>query len=86
MRIKMLCGVGGVEKDGRDFSIQAGAETERFSDKEAIAYIESGQAVPVCKVVERSVKSAPETRAKPVAPAKPKRSLANRIKSAVTGN
>lgn len=59
MRIKVLTCYA-----GPDFVVNAGEETERFSDAEAIRMIENGTAVPVAPKVERAVKSAPEKRKK----------------------
>lgn len=59
-RIKMLVGISGV-----DFSLSPGEETTRFTQKEAIRLIESGQAAPVAAPVERAVRrAATETRSK----------------------
>lgn len=60
MRIKMLTAISGA-----DFALAANDETDRFSEKEAIALIKSQQAVPVTDAapIERAVKApAPERR------------------------
>lgn len=57
MRIRMLTCYAGA-----DFVVNAGEETERFSDAEAIRMIENGTAVPVAKAIEKAVKAPPETR------------------------
>lgn len=44
MRIRMLTDVSGV-----GFTLSVGEETERFTDREAIRLIESGQAEPVAE-------------------------------------
>lgn len=75
-RIRMLTSIG-----GNDFSLSYGEETDRFSQKEAIRYIERGQAVPVSGFpTEKAVRKAPEKRAK--APAKGKGLIA-RAKDAI---
>lgn len=58
-KIRMLTAVG-----GNDFSLAHGEETTRFTRKEAIRYIERGQAVPVGAIEpEKAVKAPAEKRA-----------------------
>lgn len=57
MRIKVL-----ICYAGADFTVNAGEETERFSDAEAVRMIENGTAVPVAPRIERAVKPVQETR------------------------
>jgi hypothetical protein len=58
MKIKLLASFAGT-----DFALDAGEETDRFSQEEAVNMIQCGYAVPVAKAaVERAVKVAPETR------------------------
>ena len=61
MKIKMLTSLCGPE-----YSLNAGDETDRFTQAEAIRFIEAGFAVPVAEEkIERAVKSpAVEKRAK----------------------
>lgn len=58
MKIKMLVSVAGA-----DFALDAGAETERFSDAEAVRMIEAGYAEPIAVApVETATKKAREKR------------------------
>ncbi|MGE8143056.1 hypothetical protein ACQKOE_13860 [Novosphingobium sp. NPDC080210] len=53
MKIKML-----VSMAGADFALDAGQETERFGDAEALRLVNAGYAVPAAgPVIERAVKS-----------------------------
>lgn len=45
MKIKLLVSFAGV-----DFALDAGTETERFPDAEAIRMIEAGYAAPVAEI------------------------------------
>jgi hypothetical protein len=47
---------------GADFCVNAGEETDHFSDAEAVRMIENGTAVPIAKPIERAVKAPVETR------------------------
>lgn len=59
MKIKMLVSVAGV-----DFALDAGAETDRFSEAEAIRMIDAGYALPVGEAkVEKAAKTLREKRA-----------------------
>lgn len=59
MKIKMLVSVAGL-----DFALDAGSETDRFSDAEAIRMIEAGYAQPVAEEkIEKSTKTIREKRA-----------------------
>lgn len=58
MKIKLL-----VSFAGADFALDAGAETDRFPDAEAIRMIEAGYALPAADVeVERAIKKPRERR------------------------
>lgn len=57
MRIRLLSCYSGA-----DFTIDAGQETELFSNAECIRMIENGTAVPVAPPVERAVRTVQETR------------------------
>lgn len=58
MKIKMLVSVAGA-----DFALDAGSETERFSDAECIRMIEAGYAQPVAEAeVERATRKTREKR------------------------
>jgi len=57
MRIKLLTCYSGA-----DFTLNAGEETDRFSDAEAVRMIENGSAVPVAAPIERAVKAPVEKR------------------------
>lgn len=58
MKIKMLVSIAGV-----DFALDVGAETERFSEAEAVRLIEAGFAQPIAGVEpERAIRKAREKR------------------------
>lgn len=58
MKIKLLVSFAGV-----NFALDAGAETDRFSDAEAIRMIEAGYAEPVVDVeVEKAARKTREKR------------------------
>ena len=61
MKIKMLTSLVGPE-----YSIDAGEETDRFTQAEAIRFVEAGFAVPVAepKIERAEKKSVQEKRAK----------------------
>jgi hypothetical protein len=58
MKIKLLVSFAGV-----DFALDAGSETDRFSDAEAIRMIDAGYAEPVASVeVEKASRKPREKR------------------------